>query len=113
MSDRVRSAAHFSVLGAMLVLSLGTASRVEGARPSPWPGDSVRADRAGMSASVESGSLSRLTNALRGLSGKLFARMVLPSLETPAVPAFARLFGDSSLARPGMYPVRPLDRPFS
>ncbi len=57
--------------------------------------------------------IARFADALRGISGQLFARFVSPAVQTPAVPAFASMFGDASLTKPGMYPVAPLTRPFA
>lgn len=59
------------------------------------------------------GALARISDSLRGFSGKLFARFVSPAGDTPAVPVFQQIFGDSTLRRPGMYPVTSLTRPFS
>jgi len=112
MSNRIRSVATYSALSAMLSLSLAAAGahRVE-ARPAATPG--VGASARGDSTPGITSPITRIADALRGLSGSLFARFVSPGLTTPAVPAFAAIFGDSSLSRPGMYPVAPLTRPFA
>ena len=118
MSNRIRSAATLFALGATLSLTVSAAgpgrldahSTVEtgltanGARTTPGPGDSTQ---------TAASAFARFADALRGLSGSLFARFVSPSTKTAAVPAFAALFGDSSLSRPGMYPIAPLARPFA
>jgi len=103
----------YSALGAMLSLSFGAAGprRVE-ARQLPAPEASALGDSVQLSGSPAT-AVGRFADALRGLSGKLFARFVSPGMTTPAVPAFAQMFGDSSLKKPGMYPVSPVARPFA
>ncbi|MDB4878010.1 MAG: hypothetical protein JWM41_4456 [Gemmatimonadetes bacterium] len=44
-------------------------------------------------------------DSLRGRSGKLFVRFLAADVRTKALPAFRQLFGDTALARPGVYPV--------
>ncbi|HEY4218874.1 MAG TPA: hypothetical protein VGM67_17155 [Gemmatimonadaceae bacterium] len=44
-------------------------------------------------------------DSLRGRSGKLFARFVLPGVNAPAGPELTELFGDSTLDEPGVYPL--------
>ncbi len=109
MSNRLRSIAVYCVLGAMLSLSFAAAAphRVD-ARPSV-----SAATRGDSTPPASANTIARIADALRGLSGKLFARFVPPSVSTPAVPVFARIFGDSSLSKPGLYPVTPLARPFA
>jgi hypothetical protein len=105
MSNRIRPAAALTALGAALIMSLGSAARRADARPAPG--------RPASDTSASSGAIVRFADSLRGLSGKLFARFVSPAVRTPAVPVFAQLFGDSSLSRPGMYPLASLARPFA
>jgi hypothetical protein len=118
MSNRIRSAATFIALGAMLSISFAAAGprRVD-ARPAPAQDSDPRLGAAPLarrdSTQPAASTFSRFADALRGLSGSLFARFVSPGVKTPAVPAFAAMFGDSSLSRPGMYPVAPLARPFA
>ena len=54
-------------------------------------------------------------DSLRGRSGKLLARFVVPNVPTRALSAFSELFGASTSAQPGVYAVdgRSLSRPFS
>src|SRR6516162_4138022 len=113
MSHRIRSVAMYSAVGAMLSVSFAAAGprRVE-ARPAPAAGR-MAAMTHGDSAQTAASTIARIADALRGLSGQLFARFVSPAVATPAVPAFAQIFGDSSLSKPGMYPVSPLARPFA
>ena len=113
MSNRIRSVATCSALGAMLSLSFAAAGpRRADARPAPVTSTVTTATR-GDSAQPAASTFARFADALRGLSGQLFARFVSPTVKTPAVPVFAQLFGDSSLTKPGMYPVSPLARPFA
>jgi hypothetical protein len=107
MSNRLRSAATVIALGATLSLAIAAAapSHAE-ARPAPAWGDTTQPDN-------RSTAVARVADALRGLSGQLFARFVSPAVRTPAVPAFARMFGEASLAKPGVYSLSPLSRPFS
>ena len=110
MANRIRSVATLVALGAMLSLSFAAAAprRVDARAAQP-----VAATRGDSTPLTASGAIARFADALRGLSGQLFARFVSPGVKTPAVPAFAALFGDTSLAKPGMYPLAPLARPFS
>src|SRR5690348_15750628 len=105
MSNRPRPAAALTALGAALIMSLGSAPRRADARSVPA--------RIGDDTVSAVGAIVRFADSLRGLSGKLFARFVSPAAQTPAVPVFAQLFGDSNLTRPGMYPLAPLARPFA
>jgi Bacterial protein of unknown function (DUF882) len=109
MSIRIRSAARAFALGAALSLTLAAAApSVAGVRlmsAAPARGDSTPAG--------SNGAMARFADALRGVSGQLFARFVSPGVKSPAVPVFAQLFGTASLSKPGMYPLASLARPFS
>jgi hypothetical protein len=61
------------------------------------------------------GIIRYLDDSLRGRSGKLYTRFVTPDDRSAALPAFARLFGESSVKRPGVYSIENagLTRPFS
>jgi hypothetical protein len=54
-------------------------------------------------------------DSLRGRSGKLLARFVVPSVRSSASNAFAEIFGADSLEHPGVYPVQDhsLSRPLA
>jgi hypothetical protein len=118
MSNRIRSAATLIALGATLSLTFAAAGpRRLDARPAPAQTGftilSAVVIHARGDSTPAASAIARFADALRGLSGSLFARFVSPGLKTAAVPAFAAMFGDSSLSRPGMYPVAPLARPFA
>ena len=96
MSNRIRSTATFIALGAMLSLSFAAAGprRVD-ARPAPSkrtpPLSTAAATLArGDSTQPAASTISRFADALRGLSGSLFARFVSPAVKTPAVPRSPR-----------------------
>lgn len=61
----------------------------------------ARADSTG--ASLRRGELRRRAESLRGRSGKLFMHLVSHTNDSPALPIFQKLFGDSALGRPGIY----------
>jgi hypothetical protein len=118
MSNRIRSAATILALGATLSLTFAAAGpgRLD-ARPAAAQSEfrllSATTQARGDSTPPAASAIARFADALRGLSGNLFARFVSAGTKTPAVPAFAALFGDSSLSHPGMYPIAPLARPFA
>jgi hypothetical protein len=86
-----------------LVAVIGATRRTEAA-PHTAPPDTTFAART--SHLTSTGELIRFVDdSLRGRSGKLFSRFVLPGVSAPSGPEFADLFGDSTLAEPGVYPL--------
>jgi hypothetical protein len=86
-----------------LVAVIGATRRTEAA-PHPAPHDTTLAARtANLTNSSE--VVRFVDDSLRGLSGKLFSRFVLPGVSAPSGPEFTEMFGDSTLAEPGVYPL--------
>lgn len=103
-------------LGSAVVLSLvsviGATKHIEAAnrsvvRAKPIPADPMFVNPAAIARFAD--------DSLRGRSGKLLVRFISPSRVSRARSAFAAVFGDSSLAQPGIYELRDsaLSRPFA
>lgn len=104
------------ILGYVLVLFLSVGALLGGAGPGSAAvrtvtSDSTPASRPG----APSEAIRFVDDSLRGTSGHMLAHFVVAAARSRALPAFTQLFGDSSLARPGVYPVADgrLARPFS
>jgi len=94
----VRRASAAAVFSAATVLGAGAARAGDASSAAPLPPEST--------AATDSPSIvDRLAlDTLTGLSGKLRARFVVPRAEA-GLPVLSAIFGDSSVLRPGVYPI--------